>query len=105
MSGADPLFRSDHGTCALDEAKDSSMETLLMKYIPQQKKCHLSGKSEVCVIVGHVDRIVELELRIVETEFISPTTFEKVHSMMSLFYSFIKTHCLFAIVHKKRTIK
>ncbi|XP_029400041.1 putative ankyrin repeat domain-containing protein 31 [Mus pahari] len=44
MSGADPLFRSDHGTCALDEAKDSFMENLLMKYIPQQKKCHLSAQ-------------------------------------------------------------
>ncbi|GAB1298467.1 Ankyrin repeat domain-containing protein 31 [Apodemus speciosus] len=44
MNGADPLFRSDHGTCALDEAKDSFMENLLMKYIPQHKKCHLSAQ-------------------------------------------------------------
>ena len=65
-NGADPLFRSDHGTCALDEAKDSFMENLLMKYIPQHKKCHLSGKIQVSVIVDHVDRLIETELRNVE---------------------------------------
>ncbi|ERE81602.1 ankyrin repeat domain-containing protein 11 [Cricetulus griseus] len=44
LNGADPLFRSDHGTCALDEAKDSFMENLLKKYIPKHKKCHLSDQ-------------------------------------------------------------
>ncbi|KAL1783253.1 ankyrin repeat domain-containing protein 31 isoform X2 [Sigmodon hispidus] len=43
LNGADPLFRSDHGTCALDEAKDPSMENLLRKYIPTHKTCNLSA--------------------------------------------------------------
>ncbi|XP_036063066.1 ankyrin repeat domain-containing protein 31 [Onychomys torridus] len=43
QNGADPLFTSDHGICALDEAKDSIMEKLLRKYIPKHKK---SGKIE-----------------------------------------------------------
>ncbi|XP_052598796.1 ankyrin repeat domain-containing protein 31 [Peromyscus californicus insignis] len=38
LNGADPLFTSDHGICALDEAKDSDMEKLLRKYIPKHKK-------------------------------------------------------------------
>nr|XP_042117595.1 ankyrin repeat domain-containing protein 31 isoform X2 [Peromyscus maniculatus bairdii] len=38
LNGADPLFTSDHGICALDEAKDSAMEKLLRKYIPKHKK-------------------------------------------------------------------
>ncbi|XP_051028232.1 ankyrin repeat domain-containing protein 31 [Acomys russatus] len=44
LNGADPLCRSDHGTCALDEARDSFMENLLMKYIPEHKKCQLSAQ-------------------------------------------------------------
>ncbi|XP_057645854.1 ankyrin repeat domain-containing protein 31 [Chionomys nivalis] len=44
LNGADPLFKSDHGTCALDEAKDSFMENLLRKYIPKHKNHHLSAQ-------------------------------------------------------------
>ncbi|XP_051038876.1 ankyrin repeat domain-containing protein 31 [Phodopus roborovskii] len=49
LNGADPLFRSDHGTCALDEAKDSFMENLLRKYIPKHTKCHLSAERKSTV--------------------------------------------------------
>ncbi|XP_075832379.1 ankyrin repeat domain-containing protein 31 [Microtus pennsylvanicus] len=44
LNGADPLLKSDHGTCALDEAKDSFMENLLRKYIPKHKNHHLSAQ-------------------------------------------------------------
>uniref|UniRef100_A0A8C6QRH8 RAMA domain-containing protein n=1 Tax=Nannospalax galili TaxID=1026970 RepID=A0A8C6QRH8_NANGA len=44
LNGADPLFRSDHGTCALDEAKDSYMKNLLKKYVPKYKNCHVSAR-------------------------------------------------------------
>ncbi|XP_028607879.1 putative ankyrin repeat domain-containing protein 31 [Grammomys surdaster] len=44
MNGADPLLKSAHGRCALDEAKDSFMRNLLMKYIPQHKDCQLSAQ-------------------------------------------------------------
>ncbi|XP_076783334.1 ankyrin repeat domain-containing protein 31 [Arvicanthis niloticus] len=44
MNGADPLLKCDYGRCALDEAKDSFMENLLMRYIPQHTKCHLSAQ-------------------------------------------------------------
>lgn len=103
LNGADPLFTSDHGICALDEAKDSAMEKLLRKYIPKHKK---SGKIEHSVVVFyHVDKVIETEFRTVETELVSSRSFEKIDSVMSLFHPLNKTHYLCAVVHKKRTLK
>lgn len=47
LSGADPLFRSDNGKCALDKARDSRMKRLLEKYIPKYQKLLASGKIKV----------------------------------------------------------
>uniref|UniRef100_A0A8C2MIG6 Ankyrin repeat domain 31 n=1 Tax=Cricetulus griseus TaxID=10029 RepID=A0A8C2MIG6_CRIGR len=69
LNGADPLFRSDHGTCALDEAKDSFMENLLKKYIPKHKKCHLSGKIEP-LCCRHVETNKEINNLLVNKEYV-----------------------------------
>lgn len=44
LNGADPLFRSDNGKCALEEAKDACMKRLLERYVPKHQKHLVSGK-------------------------------------------------------------
>lgn len=49
-NGADPLFRSDEGKCALDEAKDAYMKRLLERYIPKHQKHLTSGKIKTALL-------------------------------------------------------
>ncbi|CAH6787551.1 Ankrd31 [Phodopus roborovskii] len=63
LNGADPLFRSDHGTCALDEAKDSFMENLLRKYIPKHTKCHLSAERK-STVPAYVEDIFQYKVNL-----------------------------------------